>query len=39
MKLLICKECQDVIRLIDTKRTCRCGKVGGSVIGRLNCRL
>ena len=28
MKLLLCKSCQDVIRLIDTVRTCKCGEVG-----------
>lgn len=36
MKLLLCKECQDVVRLIDTKRTCKCGKVGGRYIDDIN---
>lgn len=36
MKLLFCNECQDVIRLIKTKRTCKCGKVGGKYIDDLN---
>lgn len=36
MKLLLCKECQDIIRLVDVKRTCKCGKVGGRYIDDLN---
>lgn len=36
MKLLLCKECQDVIRLVDTKRTCKCGKVGGKYNNNLD---
>lgn len=33
MKLVFCKECQDIVRpRIDKKRECECGKV--SVIGR-----
>lgn len=36
MKLILCKECQDVVRLIDIKRTCKCGKVGGKYIDNLN---
>lgn len=37
MKLLLCKECQDVVRLIkDQKRVCKCGKVGGKYIDELN---
>jgi hypothetical protein len=31
MKLLLCKECQDIVRLIDVKRTCKCGKVGNTI--------
>ena len=29
MKLFICLECQDVVRLIDKKRKCQCGKCWG----------
>lgn len=29
MKLLLCLECQDVIKLHDTSRYCICGKSGG----------
>lgn len=37
MKLLLCKKCQDIIRLIqDEKRVCQCGKVGGKYIDDLN---
>lgn len=36
MKLLLCKECQDVVRLIQEKRVCKCGKVGGKYIDDLN---
>ena len=36
MKLLFCKDCQDIIRLIDTKRTCRCGKVSGKYIDNIH---
>jgi len=36
MKLLLCKECQDIVRLIDVKRTCKCGKVGGKYTDDLS---
>jgi len=37
MKLLLCKECQDIVRLIqDEKRVCQCGKVGGKYTDNLN---
>ncbi len=37
MKLLLCKDCQDVIRLIpESKRSCKCGKIGGKYIDSLN---
>lgn len=32
MKLLFCKACQDVVRLIDTVRTCRCGSTHGHYV-------
>lgn len=37
MKLVLCKECQDIVRLIeDKKRVCQCGKVGGKYVDDLN---
>jgi hypothetical protein len=37
MKLLFCKNCQDVIRLVqEEKRTCSCGKVSGRYINDLD---
>ena len=37
MKLLLCKECQDIVRLIqEEKRVCKCGKVGGKYTDDLN---
>lgn len=36
MKLLLCKECRDIIGLIDVKRTCKCGKVGGKYTDNVN---
>ena len=37
MKLLLCKNCQDVIRLVQGEvRTCRCGKVSGKYLDDLN---
>ena len=37
MKLLLCKNCQDVIRLIQNeKRTCKCGAVSGMYTDSLN---
>ena len=37
MKLLLCKECQDIVRLIQNeKRVCKCGKVGGKYTDDLN---
>mgnify|MGYP000959980510 CR=1 FL=1 len=37
MKLLLCKNCQDVIRLVQEEvRTCRCGKVSGKYINDLD---
>ena len=36
MKLLFCKKCFDVISLIEIKRTCKCGGVGGKYIDTLN---
>jgi len=32
MKLVLCKNCQDVIRLFDEYRFCKCGKSGGRYI-------
>ena len=36
MKLLLCKNCQDIIRLIDTDRLCQCGAIGGKYTDSLN---
>lgn len=36
MKLLLCKRCQDVIRLFDEKRTCKCGHSSGWYIDDSN---
>ncbi len=36
MKLLLCKDCQDILRLINIKRTCKCGKVGGKYTDTIN---
>lgn len=36
MKLLLCKECQDIVRLINVKRICKCGKVGGKYTDAFN---
>lgn len=37
MKLLLCKNCQDVIRLIQGEtRTCKCGAVSGKYLDNLN---
>jgi len=32
MKLLLCPECQDVVRLFNDWRTCRCGRVRGRYV-------
>lgn len=36
MKLLFCKACQDVIRLISTERRCRCGKTRGRYVDDIH---
>ena len=36
MKLLLCKDCQDIFKLNYDKRTCKCGKVAGKYIDKLN---
>jgi hypothetical protein len=37
MKLLLCLDCQDVIRLIqEDERTCRCGNSGGKYTNDLD---
>lgn len=35
MKLLLCPECNDIIRLIKVPRKCRCGKTSGAYIGNI----
>lgn len=36
MKLLFCKNCQDLIRLIASNRSCLCGKTSGHYDDDLN---
>lgn len=36
MKLILCKNCQDVIRLMREKRFCKCGKCCGKYTDDLN---
>lgn len=37
MKLVLCKSCQDVIRLIQSEvRTCKCGNAGGKYLNELD---
>ena len=36
MKLLLCKKCQDVIKLTYDERTCKCGSVGGKYVDNIN---
>lgn len=37
MKLILCKNCQDVVRLIqDNERFCHCGKCSGQYTDELN---
>lgn len=35
MKLIMCRECHDVIKLIHEERACRCGKSSGKYINRI----
>lgn len=35
MKLVLCKKCQDVVRLVSEPRTCKCGACGGHYIDDL----
>lgn len=36
MKLLFCLDCYDIVKLLDTERTCSCGKSKGMYIDKLN---
>lgn len=36
MKLIFCKECQDVIKLDLKERTCKCKKSGGRYLDDIN---
>ena len=36
MKLLYCKNCHDIIKLLYTPRFCRCGKTGGEYLNVLD---
>lgn len=35
MKLILCKNCQDVVRLFEDHRSCKCGKCGGRYMNDL----
>ena len=35
MKLLLCRKCQDVVRLIQKERSCECGCVKGRYINNI----
>jgi len=36
MKLILCPECQDVVRLTNVRRSCACGKCWGKYVDELN---
>jgi len=36
MKLLICMECEDIVKLTFTDKHCSCGKSGGRYVDELN---
>lgn len=36
MKLLYCRECDDVVRLLDDERTCMCGATKGRYLDEKN---
>lgn len=36
MKLLLCKKCQDVIRLMDYSRSCECGESNGRYLNNID---
>lgn len=36
MKLILCSRCQDVFKLQDFDRTCKCGKCGGRYLNDLD---
>jgi hypothetical protein len=36
MKLILCKQCTDVVRLFEVERRCKCGAVGGRYLDGLN---
>lgn len=33
MKLILCTKCQDVVRLFDEERQCKCGAISGKYVG------
>ena len=39
MKLIFCRECEDVIRLNFDKRTCLCGKSGGRYLDNIQAEI
>jgi hypothetical protein len=36
MKLVLCTDCQDIIRLVKETRTCMCGRVSGYYVDDLH---
>lgn len=38
MKLLLCRSCQDIFRLVEEERTCRCGSTKGAYTGNVQAR-
>ena len=36
MKLLFCRNCEDVVRLVDSTRSCSCGWCKGKYIDEIN---
>ena len=39
MKLIFCKECHDIFRLINEKRFCKCGKSWGNYTDDINAEI
>lgn len=39
MKLIFCPECEDVVRLQEVDRQCRCGKSGGKYTDIINAEI
>lgn len=39
MKLILCYECEDVVRLVSTMRACSCGRASGRYVDDLNAEI